>query len=637
MPKPIVINAGNLEQLRDDAVLNTGTVQFNTSANVPTFAEGQIFWDEANACLSYQTSNDVTVQIGQETLLLGFNATASEITNGHAVYLSDGSTDGHPEISTAIANDALASFAIGVATQNIAANSAGYVCIRGIVHDMDTSAWSEGDILYLSATTPGHLTNVQPAAPDYDVKVARVLTVDATTGSIYVNIRQLVKLEDLCDVTTESPAIDEVIRFNGVEWVNGAPPGGITGPGIDMYPASPVIIASSANNAYNISTYSKTPVTTPQVVRTGSVTNTTVLLEAYLYEADFQRTVLDGGTWTFYCYGSVSSTGQGRSSYITRNIYQATPSGAVTVTTSGSGTSRTATASGGTFFDAADANADTKQCGYLQLDGVGIYPITARASATEVTITTLTGMTNQSTKTFKKWKRLFGQSTAPITSLTTNYTLLTSATAQPSFTVATTDKLGAIVFAVGTDSGDATTVSFCYNSDLRSSHDVTPMITLHNNLAGLQGGAATEMYHLTANQATIATQAATSGQAGYLTAADWTSFAAGDRIKAWVNFDGDGTVTITDSYNVASVSDNGTGAYTINFTANMADTTYAVIGTARRGDTNNNATIVMLQSGQTKTAAAVRIKVADVTGTILIGPIFSAYDSPEVNVIIVSS
>jgi hypothetical protein len=637
MPKPIVINAGNLEQLRDDAVLNSGTIQFNTSANVPTFANGQVFWDTDNACLAFQTSDDVTIQIGQETVLLGFNATAATISNGHAVYLNDGSTDGHPDIANAVANDAAAAFAIGVATQNIAPNSAGYVCIRGIVHEMDTSAWAEGDILYLSTIEPGHLTNAQPVAPDYDVKVARVLTVGVSDGSIYVNIRQLVRLVDLCDVTTTTPVVDEILRFNGVEWVNGSPPGGVTGPGIDMYPATPVITASSANNAYNISTYSKTPVTTPQVVRTGSVTNTTVILEAYLYEPDFQRIVLDGGTWTFYCYGSVSSTGQGRSSYITRNMYRVIPSGAVTVTTTGTGTSRTATASGGTFFDAADANADTKQCGYLQIDGVGIYPITARASATSVTITTLTGMTNQSTKTFKKWERLFGQSTAPITSLNTNYTLLTSSTAQPSFTVAATDKLGAIVFAVGTDSGDATTVSFCYNSELRSSHDVTPMITLHNNLAGLQGGTASEMYHLTANQATIATQAATSGQAGYLTAADWTAFAAGDRIKAWVNFDGDGTVTITDSYNVASVSDNGTGAYTINFTANMADTTYAVIGTARRGDTNNNATIVMLQSGQTKTAAAVRIKVADVTGTILIGPIFSAYDSPEVNVIIVSS
>jgi hypothetical protein len=161
------------------------------------------------------------------------------------------------------------------------------------------------------------------------------------------------------------------------------------------------------------------------------------------------------------------------------------------------------------------------------------------------------------------------------------------------------------------------------------------MITLHNNLAGLQGGTSNNMYHLTSAQATIATQAATSEQDGYLTAADWTAFAAGDRIKAWVNFNGTGTVAITGSYNVSSISDNGTGAYTINFTANMANTTYAVVGTARRGDTNNNATIVMLQDGQTKTKAAVRIKVADVTGTILIGPIFSAYDSAEVNVLIV--
>ena len=637
MPRPIVLNSGNLEQLQDGSALDSTVLKFDTSANVPTFANGQVFWDEANDCLAFQTHNDVTVQIGQETLLVGFNATAETIINGHAVFLSDGSTDGHPEIENAVANNALASFAIGVATQNISANDCGYVCIRGIVHDMDTSPWAEGDILYLSATTPGHLTNVQPSAPDYDVKVARVLTVDASTGSIYVNIRQLVKLADLCDVATTTPVVDEVLRFNGVEWVNGSPPGGMTGPGIDMYPASPVITATSANNAYNISTYSKTPVTTAQVVRTGSVTNTTVILEAYLYEADFQRTVLDGGTWTFYCYGSVSSTGAGRSTYITRNIYQVIPSGAVTVITTGTGTSRTATASSGTFFDAADANADTKQCGYLQIDGIGIYPITARASATAVTITTPTDMTNQSTKTFKKWKRLFGQSTAPITSINTNYTLLTSATTQPSYAVAKTDKLGAIVFAVGTSGTNTTAVNFCYNSESQASHDVTPMITLHNNLAGLQGGSASEMYHLTANQATIATQAATSGQAGYLTAADWASFAAGDRIKAWVNFNGTGTVAITDSYNVSSISDNGTGAYTINFTANMANTTYAVVGTARRTDTNNNATVVMLQNGQTKTAAAVRIKVADITGGGLLGPDYNAYDSAEVNVLIVSS
>ena len=46
--------------------------------------------------------------------------------------------------------------------------------------------------------------------------------------------------------------------------------------------------------------------------------------------------------------------------------------------------------------------------------------------------------------------------------------------------------------------------------------------------------------------------------------------------KAWVNFNGTGTVAIRASYNVSSITDNGTGNYTINFTTAMPDTNYAV-------------------------------------------------------------
>ena len=45
---------------------------------------------------------------------------------------------------------------------------------------------------------------------------------------------------------------------------------------------------------------------------------------------------------------------------------------------------------------------------------------------------------------------------------------------------------------------------------------------------------------------------------------------------AWVNFDGKGTVAIRDSENVSSITDNGTGSYNVNFSTNMANTTYAV-------------------------------------------------------------
>lgn len=46
---------------------------------------------------------------------------------------------------------------------------------------------------------------------------------------------------------------------------------------------------------------------------------------------------------------------------------------------------------------------------------------------------------------------------------------------------------------------------------------------------------------------------------------------------AWVNFNGTGTVAIRSSYNVSSITDNGTGDYTINFATALADANYAVI------------------------------------------------------------
>lgn len=50
--------------------------------------------------------------------------------------------------------------------------------------------------------------------------------------------------------------------------------------------------------------------------------------------------------------------------------------------------------------------------------------------------------------------------------------------------------------------------------------------------------------------------------------------------RAWVNFNGTGTVAIRASGNVESITDNGTGDYTVNFTTNMPDVNYSVVGSA---------------------------------------------------------
>lgn len=56
--------------------------------------------------------------------------------------------------------------------------------------------------------------------------------------------------------------------------------------------------------------------------------------------------------------------------------------------------------------------------------------------------------------------------------------------------------------------------------------------------------------------------------------------------RAWVNFKGTGTVAIRSSGNVSSITDNGTGHYTVNLATDMQDVNYSAVGMAG-GDTNN--------------------------------------------------
>ena len=53
--------------------------------------------------------------------------------------------------------------------------------------------------------------------------------------------------------------------------------------------------------------------------------------------------------------------------------------------------------------------------------------------------------------------------------------------------------------------------------------------------------------------------------------------------KAWVHFDGSGTVAIDDSYNTSSITDRGTGLYKVNFSTAMSNTSYTASGTVSTG------------------------------------------------------
>jgi len=76
--------------------------------------------------------------------------------------------------------------------------------------------------------------------------------------------------------------------------------------------------------------------------------------------------------------------------------------------------------------------------------------------------------------------------------------------------------------------------------------------------------------------------------------------------RAWVNFNGTGTVAIRASGNVSSITDNGVGDYTVNFTTAMPDANYAVVGMGK-ASSGADGTSVWIQDASTPTASAVNI------------------------------
>jgi hypothetical protein len=94
--------------------------------------------------------------------------------------------------------------------------------------------------------------------------------------------------------------------------------------------------------------------------------------------------------------------------------------------------------------------------------------------------------------------------------------------------------------------------------------------------------------------------------------------------RAWVNFNGTGTVAIRASGNVTSITDNGTGDYTVNFTNALADANYAVSGSSGGQSATSNGAIYQYDQLVAKTTLVCRIATLSTAG----GPI----DAPQVAV-----
>ena len=99
-----------------------------------------------------------------------------------------------------------------------------------------------------------------------------------------------------------------------------------------------------------------------------------------------------------------------------------------------------------------------------------------------------------------------------------------------------------------------------------------------DKITGATGTASGAPITLSGDTATLGSGVAmAANHSGVKTALNASGDAPIYAVRAWVNFNGTGTVAISASGNVSSITDNGTGDYTVNFTTSMSDTNYSTV------------------------------------------------------------
>lgn len=161
---------------------------------------------------TYDTDDSGVVDNAEKMTTIGRNATGSTLYKGTIVYIN-GSTGNRPNFVKAQANaESTSAGTFGVVIADIANNTDGYVATIGTLSNLDTrktatnpftsDTLADGDTIYLSPTTAGHVTNIKPSAPNHLVYLGKVVKTNPTTGTIVYRVQNGYELDELHDVTT---------------------------------------------------------------------------------------------------------------------------------------------------------------------------------------------------------------------------------------------------------------------------------------------------------------------------------------------------------------------------------------------------------------------------------------------------
>ena len=197
-------------------------MQLNTGASEAN-AVAKIYWNSSEGTADLGLlGGQVILPIGQKQVARVLNNSGS-IFNKSAYQVVKITAAQGQRLAVGLAqanNDANSTDTLGLVAENIANNQEGFITTSGLITSVDTTGdlqledWNDGDILYLSPTTPGAITKVKPIAPQHTIIVGFVVYAHKNKGKIYVKVDNGYELDELHNVRITAVADNNILQYN---------------------------------------------------------------------------------------------------------------------------------------------------------------------------------------------------------------------------------------------------------------------------------------------------------------------------------------------------------------------------------------------------------------------------------------
>jgi hypothetical protein len=213
------VNLGEFE-------LKAGQIEYDQT---PTGAAGVAItrWNDSIGTLETTLKGgNVVLKHGRDLFERVVNKTGIQLTKAAYQAVRVSTAQGQ-RLGVALAqanNDNNSADTIGLVVETIDNNQEGMIYVVGEIDGINTTGslqsetWADGDVLYLSPTTAGRITNVKPVAPQHLVVIGYVVYAHANQGKIYVKVMNGFELGELHDVDTTGATNGQVLKYNGTIW-----------------------------------------------------------------------------------------------------------------------------------------------------------------------------------------------------------------------------------------------------------------------------------------------------------------------------------------------------------------------------------------------------------------------------------